>query len=88
MWGSSVVADIAVRRLERCGHAFPFRHLKYEAAGHIISVPYGPTTVRAVSLSVQGLTDISPVLGPGGSGRPCQYLALSSPTPPLYTVDE
>jgi dienelactone hydrolase len=67
MWGSSVLADIAVRRLETRGHAFPFRHLRYEAAGHLISVPYGPTTERVISLSVHGVNHLS--LSQGGTPR-------------------
>jgi hypothetical protein len=67
MWGSAELADIAVRRLETRGHAFPFRYLKYEGAAHLISVPYGPTTVRVISLSVQGVNDLS--LSQGGTPR-------------------
>jgi dienelactone hydrolase len=55
MWPSSVLADIAMRRLEAHHHSFPFRHLKYEGAGHAILVPYGPRTVRAVGIPVQGI---------------------------------
>ena len=67
MWGSSELADIAVRRLEARGHAFPFQQLKYEGAGHLISVPYGPTTVRVINLSVQGVNDLA--LSQGGTPR-------------------
>src|SRR5215468_9482364 len=67
MWPSPDLANIAVRRLESRGHAYPFRHLQYEGAGHLISVPYGPTTMRSMSLTVEGLTDIS--LSQGGSAR-------------------
>lgn len=54
MWPSSALADIAVRRLEAHNYAFPFRHLRYEGAGHAILVPYGPLTARAAGLPVQG----------------------------------
>jgi dienelactone hydrolase len=57
MWPSSALADIAIRRLEAHHHPFPFRHLKYEGAGHTILVPYTPLTVRAVSIPVQGLDE-------------------------------
>src|SRR5262249_43066632 len=67
MWPSPDLADIAVRRLESRGHAYPFRHLEYKGAGHLISVPYGPTTIRSMSLTVEGLTNIS--LSQGGSAR-------------------
>ena len=42
MWPSSDLADIALRRLERHRHPFPFRHLKYPEAGHAILPPYWP----------------------------------------------
>ena len=67
MWGSDVLANIAVRRLQTRGHAFPFRHLRYEGAGHLISVPYGPTTLRVISLTVQGVNHLS--LSQGGTPR-------------------
>jgi dienelactone hydrolase len=54
MWPSSALAEIAMRRLERYQHAFPFRHLRYEGAGHTILVPYGPLTARATGLPVEG----------------------------------
>ena len=56
MWPSSALADIAMRRLETHRHAYPFRHLKYEGAGHLILVPGGPRTVRAIGLQVQGMS--------------------------------
>ena len=67
MWGSDVLADIAMHRLQTRGHTFPFRHLKYEGAGHLISVPYGPTTLRVVALTVQGVNEL--VLSQGGTPR-------------------
>src|SRR5262249_33579540 len=54
MWPSSTLADIAMRRLEAHDFAFPFRHLRYAGAGHMILVPYGPLTVRATGLPVEG----------------------------------
>lgn len=39
-----MLADIAIRRLTEHQHAYPFRHLRYEGAGHAIYVPYSPTT--------------------------------------------
>ena len=50
MWPSSVLADIAMRRLEAHAHPFPFQHLKYEGAGHLILLPYGPRTVRSLRI--------------------------------------
>jgi dienelactone hydrolase len=53
-WPSSALADIALRRLEAHRHPYPFEHRKYEGAGHRILLPYGPRTVRAIGLPVQG----------------------------------
>jgi dienelactone hydrolase len=56
MWPSSALADIAMRRLETHGHPYPFRHLKYEGAGHLILVPGGPRTTRTLRLQVEGMS--------------------------------
>jgi dienelactone hydrolase len=59
MWPSSDLADIAFRRLEAHHHPFPFRHLKYPGAGHMILVPYWPLAQgRVQTLQVEGLRDI------------------------------
>jgi hypothetical protein len=55
MWPSSALADIAMRRLETHRHPYPFRHLKYEGAGHLILVPGGPRTTRTMRLQVAGM---------------------------------
>jgi dienelactone hydrolase len=57
MWPSSALADIAMRRLETHHHPYPFRHLKYEGAGHLILVPGGPRTTRTLRLQVEGMFD-------------------------------
>ena len=57
MWPSSALADIAMRRLETYRHPYPFRHLKYEGAGHQILVPGGPRTMRTLRLQVEGTSD-------------------------------
>lgn len=56
MWPSSALADIAMRRLETHRHPHPFRHLKYEGAGHLILVPGGPRTTRTFRLPVEGMS--------------------------------
>ena len=56
MWPSSDLADIALRRLRAHHHPFPHRHLKYEGAGHLIFVPYAPTSVRDIGLPGEGLS--------------------------------
>jgi hypothetical protein len=40
MWPSPVLAGIAIRRLESHDFKFPFRHQKYEGAGHAILLAY------------------------------------------------
>jgi pimeloyl-ACP methyl ester carboxylesterase len=67
MWPSSALADIAMRRLEMHHHAYPFRHVKYEGAGHRILVPGGPRTVRAVGLQVEGMS--GRLLSQGGTSK-------------------
>ncbi len=44
IWPSSILTDIAIRRLQQHGYRFPFLHLSYEGAGHAIYIPYSPTT--------------------------------------------
>jgi hypothetical protein len=44
-----------LRRLRAHRHPFPHRHLKYEGAGHLIFVPYAPTSVRDIGLPGEGL---------------------------------
>lgn len=56
MWPSSVLADIAMHRLEARNFVYPFQHLRYEGAGHTIKVPYGPLTVRVSGLGVEGFS--------------------------------
>jgi dienelactone hydrolase len=67
MWPSSALADIAMRRLETHHHPYPFRHLKYEGAGHQIMVPGGPRTTRTLRLQVEGMLDR--LLTMGGTPR-------------------
>ena len=67
MWPSSALADIALRRLEAHQHPYPFRHLKYEGAGHLILVPGGPRTTRTLRLQVEGMSDW--LLSMGGTAK-------------------
>jgi dienelactone hydrolase len=67
MWPSSELADIAMRRLEAHRHPYPFRHLKYEGAGHQIYVPGGPRTVQTLRLRVEGVSGY--LLSMGGTPK-------------------
>jgi dienelactone hydrolase len=54
MWPSSALADIAMRRLESRGFGFPFQHLKYRDAGHLILLPFGPRTTHVIGFKAEG----------------------------------
>lgn len=47
MWPSTVLSDIAIQRLAKHKHSFPYEHKTYEAAGHAFGFPYLPTTVTS-----------------------------------------
>lgn len=47
MWPSRVLAEIAMKRLARHQHRFPYTHLSYPGAGHLIGQPGLPATVAA-----------------------------------------
>ncbi|HEV2439562.1 MAG TPA: acyl-CoA thioester hydrolase/BAAT C-terminal domain-containing protein [bacterium] len=47
MWPSPVLAEIAMTRLARHHHRFPYTHLSYPGAGHIIGQPGLPATITA-----------------------------------------
>ena len=40
VWPSSILAEVAVRRLRRWQHPFSIEHLCYEGAGHLIGPPH------------------------------------------------
>lgn len=43
-WPSTALSEIAIERLQENDHPYPYEHLSYEGAGHMISLPYWPTT--------------------------------------------
>jgi len=45
VWPSSELSRIALARLEKNDHPFPHEHLDYEGAGHVVFLPYQPTSV-------------------------------------------
>jgi hypothetical protein len=47
IWPSSAMCEEAIERLRRCHFTFPFRHLKYEGAGHLLA---GPRRLQAARL--------------------------------------
>ena len=54
LWSSTELSDYAVNRLQQHDHAYPFAHLAYENAGHLIRSPYLPTTGDSVIHPVSG----------------------------------
>jgi dienelactone hydrolase len=44
-WPSTLMSEMVMKRLSRFKHPFPYQHLSYEGAGHIIINPYYPTTI-------------------------------------------
>ncbi len=55
MWPSSLLSEIAMRRLRERGHDFKDEHISYEGAGHLISRPYLPCTTTRVFHPVLGI---------------------------------
>jgi dienelactone hydrolase len=46
-WDSAILSEVAVTRLDRACHPYPYEHVVYPGAGHAIAPPpYGPTTER------------------------------------------
>jgi dienelactone hydrolase len=45
VWPSSKLSSIAAARLEENNHPYPYEHLDYDGAGHVVFLPYHPTTV-------------------------------------------
>jgi dienelactone hydrolase len=45
VWPSSELSRIALARLEKNDHPFPHEHLDYDGAGHVVVMPYQPTSV-------------------------------------------
>ena len=39
LWPSSRLSRMVVERLEARGHPYPHRHLRYEEAGHLVTIP-------------------------------------------------
>ena len=54
MWPSDLFSEMIMERLEQNGHSFPNEHLSYHGAGHVIGVPYRPTTHSQVHHPITG----------------------------------
>jgi dienelactone hydrolase len=46
MWPSTLMAERIMRRLAEYRFTWPYRHLRYPDAGHLIAPPWQPTTVN------------------------------------------
>lgn len=73
LWPSATYSEVARLRLEEHAHPFPYEHLSYEGAGHLIRPPYRPTTV---------LKSYHPVSGKfnsfGGNPKDTAFASLDS----------
>ena len=54
MWPSTMMSEMVIKRLEAHAYPFPYHHLSYAGAGHIIGFPYLPTTVNQGRHPVDG----------------------------------
>jgi dienelactone hydrolase len=54
MWPSSIFADLVMKRLDEKGFAYPYEHLCYSGAGHMITYPYLPMTFTISKHPVTG----------------------------------
>jgi len=54
IWPSTWLSEIAITRLKEYNHPFPYEHLMYEDAGHLIGLPYWPTTMNQTTQPVTG----------------------------------
>jgi dienelactone hydrolase len=68
LWPSSVLADVVVKRLDKHRYAFPYEHLSYPGAGHLITIPHQPTTSNAGGMAAFKMAF-------GGSAR-CQAVSV------------
>jgi dienelactone hydrolase len=56
MWPSTLMAERIMRRLAEHHFAWPYRHLRYPDAGHLIGSPWQPTTVNTRRHPTAGAT--------------------------------
>ena len=57
LWPSTRLSEVAMERLRAHDHPFPYEHLRYEDAGHMIIVPgTGPNGNQIGSFNVGGST--------------------------------
>jgi dienelactone hydrolase len=73
MWPSSLFADMVVERLAAHHHPYPYQHLSYPGAGHLIGAPYLPTSVLA---SQHPLSDM--VFAYGGNAKDSAFAQADS----------
>lgn len=55
MWPSVRMGEMVMERLRAHDHPYPDRHLRYPGAGHLLSFPYLPPSVRPARHSAIGL---------------------------------
>jgi dienelactone hydrolase len=53
VWPSARLAEISMERLSRYEHPYPYEHVCYREARHLISLPYLPTTSQRTCRSAE-----------------------------------
>ena len=66
VWPSTRLSEVAIGRLEEHNHPYPYEHLIYEDAGHLIAVPYWPAPSER---GVQPMTGAKLVFGGTARGN-------------------
>ncbi len=83
MWPSFLFADMVIERLAAHHYPYPYEHLRYAGAGHIIGTPYLPTTVTASRHPVAGL-----VFAYGGNAKDSAHAQADSWSKVLAFLEE
>jgi len=85
LWPSTLYAERLMERLSHHHHPFPYKHLRYKGAGHLIGIPYSfPYLPPAIAPLPNGLL----VLAFGGSPQASAYADADSWTQTLVFLEE
>jgi len=55
LWPSSIMAEMAMERLKSNEFKHSYKHLSYPDAGHLIGIPFNPTTISEAKHPVNGM---------------------------------
>jgi len=70
---SPVLSEVAIERLARSKHPYPYEHICYQGAGHVFGMPYQPATVTRAHHPVAGGIYLA-----GGNPRDNAFAAADS----------